>query len=91
MFYQHNMGAGGWIFMAPTAHHIASGASASEILDRRFASGEIDADKYQRLRTRDARTDAQRNATRLGKRSRSPHLSTVSSQPADRRECGLPA
>jgi hypothetical protein len=60
MFYQHNMGAGGWIFMVlgniviwgliiafivwlaqdlrsrPHRHHIASGASASEILDRRL-------------------------------------------------------
>ena len=75
MFYQHDMGAGGWIFMAlgniviwgliiaftiwlaqdlrsrPHHHHITSGASASEILDRRLASGEIDADEYQRLRT----------------------------------------
>ncbi len=32
-------------------HHAASGASAREILDRRLASGEIDVDQYQRLRT----------------------------------------
>lgn len=75
MFYQHNMGAGGWIFMAlgniviwgliiafivwlardlrtrPHRHHITSGASASEILDRRLASGEISPEQYQRLRT----------------------------------------
>ncbi len=75
MFYQHNMGAGGWIFMVlgniviwgliiafivwlaqdlrtrTHRHHIASGASASEILDRRLASGEINPDEYQRLRT----------------------------------------
>ena len=74
MFYQHNMGAGGWVFMVlgniviwgliiafivwlaqdlrsrPHRHHIASGASASEILDRRLASGEINPDEYQRLR-----------------------------------------
>ncbi len=75
MFYQQNMGAGGWIFMAlaniviwgliiafivwlaqdlrsrPHRHHITSGASASEILDRRLATGEIKPDEYQRLRT----------------------------------------
>ncbi len=75
MFYQHNMGAGGWIFMAlgniviwslivafivwlardlrtrPHRHHITSGASASEILDRRLASGEITPERYQQLRT----------------------------------------
>ncbi len=75
MFYQHNMGAGGWIFMVlgnvviwgliiafiiwlaqdlrtrPHRHHITSGASASEILDRRLASGEINPNEYQRLRT----------------------------------------
>jgi uncharacterized membrane protein len=75
MFYQHNMGAGGWIFMAlgniviwgliiafivwlardlrtrPHRHHITSGASASEILDRRLASGEISPEQYERLRT----------------------------------------
>ncbi len=75
MFYQHNMGAGGWAFMVlaniviwgliisfiiwlaqdlrtrPHRHHIASGASASEILDRRLASGEINVEEYQRLRT----------------------------------------
>ncbi len=32
-------------------HHIASGASASEILDRRLASGDINTDEYQRLCT----------------------------------------
>ncbi len=32
-------------------HHIASGASASEILDRRLATGEINSDEYERLRT----------------------------------------
>jgi hypothetical protein len=47
-------------------HRIASGASASEILDRRFASGEIDADKYQRLRTTLAQTP---NETRPGSES----------------------
>jgi uncharacterized membrane protein len=75
MFYQHNMGAGGWIFMAlgniviwgliiafivwlardlrtrPHRHHISSGASASEILDRRLASGEINPAQYQQLHT----------------------------------------
>jgi putative membrane protein len=75
MFYQHHMGAGGWIFMAlgniviwgliiafivwlardlrtrPHRHHITSGATASEILDRRLASGEINPDEYQELRT----------------------------------------
>ncbi len=75
MFYQHNMGTGGWVFMVlgniviwgliiafiiwlatdwrsrPHRHHITSGASASEILDRRLASGEINPDQYQRLRT----------------------------------------
>ncbi len=75
MFYQHNMDAGGWIFMAlgnvviwgliiafivwlardlrTRSHrqHITSGASASEILDRRLASGEISAEHYQQLRT----------------------------------------
>jgi putative membrane protein len=90
MFYQHNMGAGGWVFMVlgniviwgliiafvlglvqhlrsrTHRHHIASGASASEILDRRFASGEIDADKYQRLRTTLAQTP---NETRPGSES----------------------
>lgn len=74
MFYQHNMGAGGWIFMAlgniiiwglviafivwlardlrtrPHRHHITSGASASEILDRRLASGEINPEQYRQLR-----------------------------------------
>ena len=74
MFYQHNMGAGGWIFMAlgniiiwsliiafivwlardlrtrPHRHHITSGATASEILDRRLASGEITPEQYQQLR-----------------------------------------
>lgn len=35
----------------PHRHHIASGASASEILDRRLASGEINVEEYQRLRT----------------------------------------
>jgi len=75
MFYQHNMGAGGWVFMAlgniiiwsliiafivwlardlrtrPHGHHITSGASASEILDRRLASGEITPEQYQQLHT----------------------------------------
>lgn len=75
MFYQHNMGAGGWIFMAlanfviwglviafivwlakdlrtrPHRHHVATGASAREILDRRLATGEIKTEEYQRLRT----------------------------------------
>jgi uncharacterized membrane protein len=75
MFYQHNMGAGGWIFMVlgniiiwgliiafivwlardlrtrPHRHHITSGASASEILDRRLASGEISPEQYQQLCT----------------------------------------
>ncbi len=75
MFYQHNMGAGGWIFMAlgniiiwgliiafvlwllqdlrtrPHRHHITSGASASEILDRRLATGEISPEQYQKLST----------------------------------------
>ncbi len=75
MFYQHNMGAGGWVFMVlgniviwgliiafivwlaqdlrsrPHRHHITSGASAGEILDRRLASGEINPDEYERLRT----------------------------------------
>jgi putative membrane protein len=75
MFYQHNMGAGGWIFMAlgniiiwgliiafivwlardlrtrPHRHPITSGASASEILDRRLASGEINSEQYHQLRT----------------------------------------
>ena len=75
MFYQHNMGAGGWIFMAlgniiiwsliiafivwlardlrtrPHRDHITSGATASEILDRRLASGEITAEQYQQLQT----------------------------------------
>lgn len=75
MFYQHNMGAGGWIFMVlgniiiwgliiafvlwlvqdlrtrPHRHHIASGASATEILDRRLATGEINAEQYKHLRT----------------------------------------
>jgi len=75
MFYQHNMSAGGWIFMVlgniiiwgliiafvlwlvqdlrtrPHRHHIASGASATEILDRRLATGEINADEYKHLRT----------------------------------------
>lgn len=74
MFYQHDMGAGGWIFMALANiviwgliiasiiwlvqerrsrthhHHISSGASASEILDRRLATGEIDTDEHERLR-----------------------------------------
>ncbi len=86
MFYQHNMGAGGWIFMAlaniiiwsliisfmvwlardlrtrPHRHHITSGASADEILDRRFASGEISPDQYQQL-----------HATLATKRGDSPH------------------
>ncbi|MBA3808096.1 MAG: SHOCT domain-containing protein [Solirubrobacterales bacterium] len=31
--------------------HVASGMSASEILDRRLASGEIDVEEYQRLGT----------------------------------------
>jgi len=75
MFYQHNMGAGGWIFMAfgniviwgpiiafilwlvrdlrsrPNRQHITSGASAAEILDRRLATGELNADEYTRLRS----------------------------------------
>ena len=75
MFYQHNMGAGGWVFMAlgniiiwsliiafivwlardlrtrPHRHHITSGASASEIHDRRLASGEITPEQYQQLHT----------------------------------------
>ncbi len=75
MFYQHNMGAGGWVFMAlaniiilslviafivwlardlrtrPHRHHITSGATASEILDRRLASGEINPEQYRQLHT----------------------------------------
>jgi uncharacterized membrane protein len=75
MFYQHNMGAGGWTFMVlgniliwglliafiiwlaqdlrtrPHRHHLTSSVSASEILDRRLASGEINPDQYQRLHT----------------------------------------
>jgi uncharacterized membrane protein len=35
----------------PQRHHIASGASAGEILDRRLASGEINVEEHQRLRT----------------------------------------
>jgi uncharacterized membrane protein len=74
MFYQPNMGAGGWTFMVVSniiiwglviafilwlaqdhrsrthRHHIASGATATEILDRRLATGEIDADEYKTLR-----------------------------------------
>jgi putative membrane protein len=34
----------------PHRHHFASGASATEILDRRLASGEIDVEEYTRLR-----------------------------------------
>ena len=34
----------------PYRHHVASGASASEILDRRLATGEINVEEYQRLR-----------------------------------------
>ncbi len=73
MFYQHNMGTGGWVFMVlgniviwgliiafiiwlaqdlrtrPHRHHIASGASATEILDRRLATGELNADEYKHL------------------------------------------
>ncbi len=73
MFYQHNMGAGGWFFMVLGniviwgliiafvlwlmqdmrsrlhRHHIASGATASEILDRRLATGEINAEQYEQL------------------------------------------
>jgi uncharacterized membrane protein len=75
MFYQHNMGVGGWIFVAlgniiiwglliafllwlmqdlgsrRHRHHIVSGASASDILDRRLATGDINPEEYQRLRT----------------------------------------
>ena len=32
-------------------HHVASGASAREILDRRLATGEINTDEYEHLRT----------------------------------------
>jgi len=35
----------------PHRHHISSGASAGEILDRRLASGEISPAQYQHLRT----------------------------------------
>ncbi|MDQ6778861.1 MAG: hypothetical protein M3071_22150 [Actinomycetota bacterium] len=35
----------------PHRHHITSGASASEILDRRLASGEISPEQYEQLRT----------------------------------------
>lgn len=35
----------------PHRHHIASGASAGEIVDRRLASGEITVEEHQRLRT----------------------------------------
>jgi putative membrane protein len=35
----------------PHRHHVTYGASASEILDRRLASGEINVEEYQRLRT----------------------------------------
>jgi uncharacterized membrane protein len=34
----------------PRRHHIASGASAGEILDRRLATGEINVEEHQRLR-----------------------------------------
>jgi putative membrane protein len=75
MFYQHHMGAGGWVFMAlgniviwglivsfiiwlvhdlrtrSQRQHVTSGATASQILDRRLAGGEINADEYERLRT----------------------------------------
>jgi len=88
MFYQHNMGAGGWIFMAlgniviwgliiafivwlardlrtrPHRHHITSGGSAKEILDRRLASGEINPEQYQRLRTALAPPNDQPRETR---------------------------
>jgi len=80
MFYQHNMGTGGWVFMVlgniviwgliiafilwlaqdlrsrPQRHHIASGASATEILDRRLATGELNADEYKHLRATLAQT-----------------------------------
>ncbi|MDQ6806825.1 MAG: SHOCT domain-containing protein [Actinomycetota bacterium] len=35
----------------PHRHHITSGASSSETLDRRLASGEISSEQYQQLRT----------------------------------------
>lgn len=35
----------------PHRHHITSGGSASQILDRRLASGEISPEQYQRLHT----------------------------------------
>lgn len=37
--------------LRPHRHHIASGASAAEILDRRLATGELNADEYTRLRS----------------------------------------
>ncbi len=91
MFYQHDMGAGGWVFMVlgniviwglviafilwlvqdlrTRRHrdHIASGASAFEILDRRLASGEITTEEHERLRVRLAqRPSAQTGAPRGG-------------------------
>jgi uncharacterized membrane protein len=35
----------------PHRHHITSGATASEILDRRLASGEINPEQYRQLHT----------------------------------------
>lgn len=43
----------------PHRHHITSGASASEILDRRLASGELNTDEYQRLRATLAKTPSE--------------------------------
>ena len=96
MFYQHNMGAGGWVFIAlgniiiwslviafvvwlvrdlrtrPHRDHIISGASASEILDRRLASGEITPGQCQQAAHR-----ARHGPHRLAERDRHHSLNAT--------------
>lgn len=53
-----------WGCMAFAVDHITSGGSAKEILDRRLASGEINLEQYQRLRTALAPPNDQPRETR---------------------------
>ncbi len=82
MFYQHNMGTGGWVFMVlgniviwglliafilwlaqdlrSRPHRTTSPrAPATEILDRRLATGELNADEYKHLRATLAQTPSE--------------------------------